>query len=201
MCGLEWQKGRWWGLHPKKGFLSWWQRPDWQNAFLPRNSVSQPVSLAVRQPHAPLNLALCWAVTGLAPTLGVVALINRTMKTLKTRWEPVRMESLCHNTGNGISLWLHLKWKGWGARKTAFLLFLLAYPSIFHPQPPSRGLDGVSCSEGSFANEPVLRPLWSERRELAPDWEPFLVFFTWIEPENGSMIHIYTVFPLFCFYP
>lgn len=80
LCGLEWQKGWRWGLHPKKGFLSRWQLQDWQDAILLGNSVSQPVSLPVRQPLTPLNLAFCWVVTGLALTLHVAGLINCTMK-------------------------------------------------------------------------------------------------------------------------
>lgn len=80
LCGLEWQKGWQWGLHPKKGFLSRWQLQDWQDAILLGNGVSQPVSLPVRQPLTPLNLAFCWAVTGLALTLHVASLINCTMK-------------------------------------------------------------------------------------------------------------------------
>lgn len=80
LCGLEWQKGWRWGLHSKKGFLSRWQRQDWQDAILLGNGVSQPVSLPVRQPLTPLNLAFCWVVTGLALTLHVAGLINCTMK-------------------------------------------------------------------------------------------------------------------------
>lgn len=96
LCGLEWQKGWLWRLHPKKGFLSRWQLQDWQDAILLGNGVSQPVSLPVRQPLTPLNLAFCWAVTGLALTLHVASLINYTMKS--TRWELASMNSLCHNT-------------------------------------------------------------------------------------------------------
>lgn len=99
VCGLEWQKGRRWGLHPKKGFLPRWQLQDWQDAILLGNDVSQPVSLPVRQPLTPLNLAFCWAVTGLALTLHVVGLINCTMR--HTRWKLASMNSLCHNTATG----------------------------------------------------------------------------------------------------
>lgn len=79
MCGPDWQRGWWWGLHPKKGFLSRWHLQDWQDAILCCNSVSQPASLSVRQPLTPLNLAFCWAVTGLASTLHVAILINCTV--------------------------------------------------------------------------------------------------------------------------
>lgn len=101
VCGLEWQKGWRWGLHPKKGFLSRWQLQDWQDAILLGNDVSQPVSLPVRQPLTPLNLAFCWAVTGLALTLHVASLINCTMKHMNTRWELTSMNSPCHNTATG----------------------------------------------------------------------------------------------------
>lgn len=76
-------EGCWWGLHPKKGSLSRWQHQDWQDVILHGNSVSQPVSLPVRQPLTPLNLAFCWAVTRLAATLHAVDLINCTKKARK----------------------------------------------------------------------------------------------------------------------
>lgn len=99
VCGLEWQKGWRWGLHPKKGFLSRWQLGDWQDAILLWNCVSQPVSLPVRQPLVPLNLAFCWVVTGLALTLHVADVINCTKKPKwggnLPRW------TLCHNTQTG----------------------------------------------------------------------------------------------------
>lgn len=79
VCGLDWRRGWWWGLHPKKGFLSRWHHQDWQDAILCWNSVSQPASLSVRQPLTPLNLAFCWAVTRLASTLHVAILINCTV--------------------------------------------------------------------------------------------------------------------------
>lgn len=79
VCGLDWRRGWWWGLHPKKGFLSRWHLLDWQDAILCWNSVSQPASLSVQQPLTPLNLAFCWAVTGLASTLHVAILINCTV--------------------------------------------------------------------------------------------------------------------------
>lgn len=101
LCDPEWQKGRRWGLHPKKGFLSRWQLGDWQDAILFGNSVSQPVSLPVRQPLTPLNLAFCWAVTGLALTLHVASPINCTMKPTHARWELASMNSLWHNTVTG----------------------------------------------------------------------------------------------------
>lgn len=89
--GRDWQKGWQWGLHSKKGFLPRWRRRDWQDAILYGSSVSQAVSLSVRQYS--LNLAFCWAVTGLPPTLHVASLINCTMsRTHKAR---TRLDELC----------------------------------------------------------------------------------------------------------
>lgn len=80
VCGLEWQKGWGRGLHLKKGFLSRWQLQDWRDGILLWNSVSQPVSLPVRQLLTPLNLVFCWVVTRLASTLHLLILINCTIK-------------------------------------------------------------------------------------------------------------------------
>lgn len=67
------------GVVSGTGFLSRWHLQDWQDAILCWNSVSQPASLSVRQPLTPLNLAFCWAVTGLQATLHVAILINCTI--------------------------------------------------------------------------------------------------------------------------
>lgn len=107
MCGyvdvcvaLSDREVAWWGLHPKKGFLSRWHLQDWQDAILHWNSVSQPASLSARQPLTPLNLAFCWAVTGLASTLHVAILINCTVKP-----------SAAGTHIDGLSLlWCRYKW-------------------------------------------------------------------------------------------
>lgn len=67
------------GVVSRTGFLSRWHLQDWQDAILCWNSVSQPASLSARQPLTPLNLAFCWAVTGLPTTLHVAILINCTI--------------------------------------------------------------------------------------------------------------------------
>lgn len=67
------------GVVSGTGFLSRWHLQDWQDAILCWNSVSQPASLSARQPLTPLNLAFCWAVTGLQATLHVAILINCTI--------------------------------------------------------------------------------------------------------------------------
>lgn len=89
-------EGCWWGLHPKKGSLSRWQHQDWQDVILHGNSVSQPVSLPVRQPLTPLNLAFCWAVTRLVTTLHGVDLINCTKKVRQR--SPSPSWTLCATT-------------------------------------------------------------------------------------------------------
>lgn len=122
------------GCIQRKEFLSRWQLQDWQEAILLGNGVSQPVSLAVRQPLTPLNLAFCWAVTGLALTLHVAGLINFPMKS--TRWQLVLMNSLHHNTPTGCLF------DGINDKKNSFVSALCHFAYVVNPLNTSSPCSG-----------------------------------------------------------